>query len=113
MPHRLWRRDQFILDWIRAAKWYQGLPCLRGVDREGNEAAEFSFAAGGFWAARTDVLRQLDWPDPRLVQAYEDFLLGEALRQNQFQIGSFYHGISMHDAPRRNADAPEIRELHV
>lgn len=113
MPHTLWRRDQFIIDWIRAAKWYRGLPCLRGVDPEGNEATKFCFAAGGFWATRTDVLQQLDWPDPRLIQANEDFLLGEALRQNEFQIGSFYHGIIMHDAPRRNPDAAQVRELQV
>ena len=99
----LWRRDKFILDWIKAAAWYRGLSCLRGKDRDGNDAARFSFATGGFWAIRSDVLRQLNWPDSRLVHTTGDFLLGEALRQNRMPIGRFDYGVKINDAPRRNA----------
>jgi GT2 family glycosyltransferase len=111
--YALWRRDQFILDWIKAANWYQGIPCLQGVDLDGNEATKFSFATGGFWAARTEALRHLDWPDRRLIHASEDFLLGEALRQNQFRLGSFKYGLNINDAPRRNAEAAEMHLLPV
>jgi GT2 family glycosyltransferase len=101
-PYVLWRRDQFILDWIKAARWYRGSPCVRGSDASGKDAAKFSFATGGFWAIRTNVLRKLDWPDPRLVHTTGDFLLGEALRQNRMSIGRFDYGVKINDAPRRN-----------
>lgn len=109
--HSLWVRSPVVLDWIKAAAWYRGLPFLRGVDLEGREAAEFRFPTGGFWAIRTSVLRQLNWPDPRLVQASDDFLLAEALRQNDLLIGSFEYGVKINDAARRNAGAVEIRQL--
>jgi len=76
-PYVLWRRDKFILDWIREASWYRGLPSLRGKDINGKDAAKFSFATGGFWAIRTGTLRRLNWPDPRLIHVTGDFLLGE------------------------------------
>jgi GT2 family glycosyltransferase len=101
-PYLLWRRDQFILDWIKAAAWYRGLPCVRGKDRNGNDAAKFSFVTGGFWAIRTEILRGLNWPDPRLVHTTGDFLLGEALRQNRLTFGRFDYGVNINDAPRRN-----------
>lgn len=101
-PYVLWRRDKFIRDWIKAAPWYRGLACMRGKDLKGKDAAKFSFATGGFWAIRTDVLRQLDWPDQRLVHTTGDFLLGEALRQNRLSLGRFDYGVRINDAPRRN-----------
>jgi GT2 family glycosyltransferase len=109
--HVLWRRDRAILKWIRQAPWYGGVPFLRGTDLDGKPATEFRFAPGAFWAARTDVLRRLDWPDSRLVHANEDFLFGEALRQNGARIGNFRHGVAVNDAPRRNAEATQVREL--
>jgi len=109
--HLLWRRDKAILDWIRRAPWYRGVPFLRGVDLDGKPAVEFRFAPGAFWAAQSDVLHRLDWPDPRLVHANEDFLFGEALRQAGARLGKFRHGIAFNDAPRRNADAVQVRAL--
>ena len=35
----------------------------------------------------------------------------EALRQNAFRMENFYYGVKMNDAPRRNADAPEVNQL--
>jgi GT2 family glycosyltransferase len=110
---RLWRRDEFILDWIRAATWYKGVPCMRGPDPTGTDAMEFRFATGGFWAARTAILRQLAWPDPRLIHASEDFLLGEAMRQSNCTIASFDYGVKINDAPRRNDTAPEVCALQA
>jgi GT2 family glycosyltransferase len=101
-PYVLWRRDKSILDWIKAATWSRGLPCSRGKDRDGHAAARFSFVTGGFWAIRADVLRDLDWPDRRLVHTTGDFLLGEALRQNNLTLGRFDYGVKINDAPRRN-----------
>src|SRR5260221_519410 len=73
----------------------------------------FRFAAGGFWAIRTDVLHQLDWPDGRLLQAGDDLLLGEALRQNQLRLGNFTYGVEIHQTPRRNANAPAVSSLEA
>jgi GT2 family glycosyltransferase len=106
--HALWRRDDAILEWIRRAPWFHGLPFLKGTDLDGKPAVEFLFAPGAFWAIRTEVLRFLDWPDPRLIHANEDFLLGEALRQNGFPIENFNYGVKVNDAPRRNAGAPAV-----
>ncbi len=110
-PFVLWSRDAFVLEWIRAAAWYRGLPPMREESPDGTAATKFVFATGAFWAAQTAVLRQLDWPDQRLVHANEDFLLGEALRQNGWQLGHFESGVNVNDAPRRNADAAEVRAL--
>jgi len=106
--HVLWRRDEAILNWIRQASWFRGRSFRKGTDLEGNPAVEFRFAPGAFWAIRTEVLRLLNWPDPRLVHADEDFLLGEALRQNSFRIENFKYGVKVNDAPRRNAAAPSV-----
>ncbi len=109
--HALWRTDEAIHDFISSASWFRGLPLRRGVNLDGVDAFEFRFATGGFWAIRTEVIHQLNWPDPRLVQANDDFLLGEALRQNGHEIGLFEYGVAINKAARRNAGAPEVERL--
>lgn len=105
--HYFRTRDDSILDWIRQAAWYQGRPFGRGTDPDGQPATEFLFPTGGFWAIRTEILRRLDWPDPRLVQGADDILLAEALRQNHLHFENFHHGVAINDAPRRNPEAKE------
>jgi GT2 family glycosyltransferase len=110
--HALWRRgDEEILAWIRKAPWYRGIPFLRGTNLDGHAATEFRFATGAFWAIRTEILYKLNWPDHRLVHANEDFLLGEALRQNNFRIENFNYGVKVNDAERRNAYAIQVTSL--
>jgi GT2 family glycosyltransferase len=82
------------------ADWFRNLP-LR-PSKEKTDHYHISFAEGGFWAVRTECLRVLKWPDPRLVHYHNDFMLGEAMRQNGFHLGSFHHGIRITDAPRRS-----------
>ncbi|MEN9678656.1 MAG: hypothetical protein RIS76_4552 [Verrucomicrobiota bacterium] len=102
-----------VVRWIQSARWYRAVPLVPAAPRDGSESAgvRFDFATGGFWALRTQVIHQLNWPDPRLVQAGEDFLLAEALRQNGLTLGHFSEGIRSNDAPRRNPHAPEIVEI--
>ena len=109
--HVVWTRDESVLNWIRNASWYGDQPFRTGVDLEGVASIEFRFATGAFWALKRSVLNQLDWPDPRLIQAADDFLLGEALRQNGREIGNFHHGVAINDAPRRNAAAVEHTDI--
>ncbi len=109
--YALWEKKTEIEAFVKSAEWHRGLPLLRGRDPAGQEAFEFRFATGGFWAIKTEILRALDWPDPRLVQANDDFLLGEALRQNGRILGNFEYGVRINEAPRRNAAAPEITRL--
>jgi GT2 family glycosyltransferase len=111
MQHLLWQNDVEVLRWIQTARWYRGVPFLSGIDLSGNRSIEFRFACGGFWAARTAALRALDWPDPRLVHANEDFMLGEALRQNGMPLAEFHYGLNINDAPRRNDAALEVVSL--
>ncbi len=111
--YSLHRRDREIERFIEAAPWYRGLPLARKSNSAGDEVIEFQFASGGFWAMKSAVVRVLDWPDPRLIQANEDFLLGEALRQNGYFVGAFDCGLKISDHPRRNAEAPEVEHLPV
>jgi GT2 family glycosyltransferase len=111
MQHLLWQNDPAVLEWIRAAAWYRGRPFARGLNLQGQDSVEFRFATGAFWAVRTSVLRALDWPDARLIQANDDFLLGEALRQNELPLAEFHYGLRINDAIRRNSAAPEVNSL--
>jgi GT2 family glycosyltransferase len=109
--YALWRTDEAMREFISQGRWYRDLPLMRGVDMDGNEAYEFRFATGGFWAMLTDAIRQLDWPEERIIQANDDFLLGEALRQNGHEIGFYEYGIAINAADRRNAEAAEVMQL--
>lgn len=111
--YNLYRRDGEIERFIQAAPWYRGLPLVRKSNSAGGEVIEFQFASGGFWAMKSAVIHALDWPDPRLIQANDDFLLGEALRQNGWLIGTFDSGLKINDHPRRNAEASEVERLPV
>jgi GT2 family glycosyltransferase len=103
--------DETALQFVRTGPTYRGLPWLLRHNESGEEVPCFEFATGGFWVARTRVLQALEWPDPRVVQAGEDFLFGEALRQNGFQIGSFDRCVAVSAAERRNASATEVARI--
>lgn len=85
-------------NFIRRAPWYRGL-IEEPDDRPGH--CRLNFAVGGFWAIRTEWIYRLDWPEPRLLQFGEDYILGEALRQNGAQIGNAFSGVAIDRAPRR------------
>src|SRR4030095_10637883 len=77
--------NEDALSFAASSPYYRGLPWITRSNESGEAAPCFEFATGSFWAAKTKVLRALDWPDRRLVQAGDDFFFGEALRQNGFQ----------------------------
>jgi hypothetical protein len=82
---------------VRGASWYRGLPppsWQPGGKGEFNFQnhncgdGNWDFIVGGSWLARTSALRALDWPDPRLVKLGDDVLLGEAIRQQGWDLGN-------------------------
>lgn len=96
------------LEFVRTAPWFCGLPFQRSMQRKGQTDPVFTFIAGGFWAIRTSVIAELDWPDPRLVQRADDYLLGEALRQNGLAIFQSYSGVAVNQAERRGPPAASV-----
>lgn len=101
----MWGKPYFVqipartADFARTAGWFRGRPLVPSGEKTCHY--HFSFVTGGFWAIRTECLRVLKWPDLRLVHFHDDFMLGEAMRQNGFHLGSFHHGVRISDAPRR------------
>ena len=100
--------DEGAVRFIRAASWFRGKPFNHSKPSgEWSERPLLSFVEGGFWAARTSVLNALPWPDPRLVQNEDDYIFGEALRQNGYRIGRYKSGVRINQAERRGPwDAP-------
>jgi hypothetical protein len=69
--------------------------------KPGVKAPGITFATGGYWWLRTDVIRQLDWPDERLSHNGGDTLLGEAIRQQGWPFHKNNYGVKVNAAPRR------------
>lgn len=62
--------------WVSQQPWYRGRAWqrVRGEDR-------MFFCTGGGWLARTNVLREVNWPWPELDHSGGDHLLGACLHQ--------------------------------
>jgi len=100
-----------VAGFVRTAPWYRGLeppsraPGGRGERNfEGKGAGDgrWFFATGGCWFMRTRALRELDWPDPVLVKRNDDIFLGEAIRQQGWEIQDIGStGVKINTEPRR------------
>lgn len=86
-----------VVAFVRQASWYRGLPppsWWPGGKGEFNFRngscgdGRWDFIVGGSWLIRTSALRGLDWPDPRLVKLGDDVFLGEAIRQQGWELGA-------------------------
>ncbi len=92
--------------WIQMQPWYRGVP-LNGV---------VDFIVGGWWTISANILKKLNWPPPNIIHRGGDYMLGEALRQNNFKIKHFDSGIAInadedgnsHQATRRGLDPPPV-----
>ena len=68
--------DPPYLELVRARPWW------RGSEHYPPDLKEWiPFVLGGLFVARTDFLRQHDFPDPKMVKALDDVLLGELVQQ--------------------------------
>jgi GT2 family glycosyltransferase len=90
--------DAQLESFITTSKWYRGV-ARRQHEEHGRPIIRFP--VGGFWAARTMRLQEINWPDPRLTLYHEDFIMGEAMRQNGIEPFPFDSGVRISDAPHR------------
>lgn len=89
--------------WVRGQRWYCGKNFLPYV----------SFVSGGWWAARTSLFYEFDWPPPELRQKGGDVALGELCRQQELAVAHFRDGVWISAnadgieaaAPRRQYDS--------
>lgn len=96
--HHLPGQEQFI----KEASWYRGRPWEMCPTRSPRvKKPGITFAQGAYWWLRTDVMKQLDWPDPRLNHNGGDTLLGEAVRQQGLPFHKFHYGVKLNDSRRR------------
>lgn len=89
-------------DFIRQSSWYTGVDWeMCPTKKLGVKKPGISFAQGGYWWLKADVIRLLDWPDERLNHNGGDTLLGEAIRQQGLPFHKFHYGVQVNAAPRR------------
>jgi len=110
------------VQFVRSAQWYRGVPPPywrpggKGeFDFEGRGTGDgrWFLILGGCWWIRTQTVRALDWPDRRLVKNGDDVFLGEAIRQNGWQLANIgTPGVAINTEPRRGESGwrlqPEI-----
>lgn len=92
-------------EFVTQSKWFKGLP----VDKDKKGRARVEFAQGGLWWLRSDLRKQLEWPDHRLSHNGGDTLLGEAVRQQGLPFHKVYKKIGFlanHGARRGRREKP-------
>lgn len=101
------------LAFVRGAPWYRGLPPPSwrpggkgefNYEGKGTGDGRWFFITGGCWMIRTSAVGALGWPDPRLVKMGDDVFLGEAIRQQGWQLENLGElGITIGTDRRRGA----------
>jgi hypothetical protein len=92
-----------VRKFIREAAWFK----VRKFQRiKGEAGSKFRgpgivFIQGSYWWLRTDVMKQLAWPDIRLSHNGGDTLLSEAIWQQKLPQHEFFYGVVPNGAPRR------------
>lgn len=87
---------------VAKSPWYHG----RAPELIGGKPG-VHFHTGGYWWIKTDLIKRLDWPDPRLSHNGGDTLLGSAMWQLQLPMHHYDYGVKVNDAKRRGrSEAP-------
>jgi len=90
-------------EFIQKCDWYEGRkPEIVGSSGEYG----CCFIVGSYWAIKTECIRILNWPDPRLIAQGGDTLLGSAMWQKGWRQGYHVEGIKAGDAKRRTVTMP-------
>lgn len=100
-----------VRGFVRRSPWFRGLeppsrppggPGVPGAGQGGTGLGRWVFVTGGCWFMRTRALRILDWPDPCLVKRNDDVFLGEAVRQQGWELRDIGPcGVEINTEPRR------------
>lgn len=86
-----WKLQPGQADWIRAADWYAGRPIQDSL----------IFPTGGFWCASTAAIKQLNWPDSRILHNGGDTMLAAALYQAGYNCVNSHNGVQVNRGDRR------------
>ena len=107
--HQSFTRLDDVLGFVRSAPWYRGLPPPSwraggkgefNFENRGAGDGRWFFILGGCWLIRTRAVRALNWPDRRLKD--DDVFLGEAIRQNGWELANIgTPGVALNTEPRR------------
>src|SRR5437870_4630398 len=104
---------------VRTAPWYRGVPPPYwrsggkgefNFEGRGTGDGRWFFVLGGCWLIQTGAIRSLNWPDVRLIKTGDDVFLGEAIRQNGWELGNIgTPGVAINTELRRG-ESGGIRE---
>ena len=75
--------------WFETAYWHKGRPFRNKAGGADPAGSWIHYPAGDFWAVKTDLMRQIDLPDPRLIQKGGDIAIGEQIWQADHLMKSF------------------------
>lgn len=102
--------------WIQMQPWYKGKPLTTTLLASNNQYVVPWFAVGGWWTAKAESLKRLNWPPQNIVHRGGDYMLGEAMHQNNMVIVEFKDGVAInadadgnsHKATRRGLNPPAV-----
>lgn len=114
-PDAVYAGQPWFVDWrggqasfIQEASWYRGEPPAMVGHKKKRPGIDF--AQGAYWWLKVSLMRELNWPDPRIHHNGGDTMLGEAVRQQGLPFHRMpFHcfGVKVNDAKRRGyAEAP-------
>jgi len=81
-----WEFHKAQIEWIKSRPWYHGRQFQTVRGHEAPNAHKVVFAAGGFWAASMDAIRQAGVPDPEIGHNGTDYMLAEQLWQSGYGL---------------------------
>ena len=90
-------------EFIRRQPWYTG--------KDPTQRKSFRFATGGWWTARTDILRKYDYPWPDLGHNGGDVMLGELCLQQNLRLRHFNTGVKINADDNGKESASKRRGL--
>jgi ADP-heptose:LPS heptosyltransferase len=77
------------MEWIKQATWYRGRNFQTRQGKEAPNANSVRFVTGSFWAVETAAIKQCDIPDSRIEHNGGDYMIGEQMWQNGYQLKAF------------------------
>ncbi len=94
--------------WITQQPWYKGK--LVSLTARGTPFIP-KFAVGGWWMAKFKMLKDLDWPPHNIIHRGGDYMLGEAIRQNDYKLLNYHAGVAINANDRGEDDVALRRGL--